>query len=439
MAGQGAARRAARGRRGWGRLQYGRVANVGAPHWIPASRRMTRLAVAARLSPMNALYALRIEGFRSLHQVDVPLGPLNVLVGANASGKSNLLEAIAFLGSVARQDLGPAIEAHGGWATLFFRGKTKRNRIRIEVEAQVTKHSSANARDKYELSFISNGPIVERSEMFQFKRTAGRGRRITVKGAKFEIRDVGASPRNRALAKESAGLATLQRLGEDEGAPQVRELAQLFESFRVFDPDIRAARQPSPSSVSSVLNRDGSNVAAFVHWLSREHKETFELLVDDLRAIVPGLRGLRFQPIGGAREGVQLQIQEEALRGMTNLAQASFGTVRALTLLAMLHDPNPPRLSCVEEIDHGLHPYALDRIVERLRSASKRTQLLLATHSPTLVNRLNPEELIVCERDPSTGASRIPAVEAGTVRRISDGDELGLGELWFTGTLGGVP
>jgi predicted ATPase len=92
----------------------------------------------------------------------------------------------------------------------------------------------------------------------------------------------------------------------------------------------------------------------------------------------------------------------------------------------------------VEEIDHGLHPYALDRIVERLRSATRKTQLLLATHSPALVNRLEPEELIVCERDPSTGASRIPAIDPAEVKAVASKDDLGLGELWFSGTLGGV-
>ncbi len=66
-------------------------------------------------------------------------------------------------------------------------------------------------------------------------------------------------------------------------------------------------------------------------------------------------------------------------RGTTPLASASFGTIRALALLAMLHDPDPPKLTCVEEVDHGLHPYALDRIVERLRDASTRTQVLAAT------------------------------------------------------------
>jgi len=86
--------------------------------------------------------------------------------------------------------------------------------------------------------------------------------------------------------------------------------------------------------------------------------------------------------------------------------------------LALLHDPAPPRLTCIEEVDHGLHPYALDRLVERMRSAATRTQLLLATHSPALVNRLRPEELIICERDAEAGASRTPAIPQSQVREI---------------------
>jgi len=122
---------------------------------------------------------------------------------------------------------------------------------------------------------------------------------------------------------------------------------------------------------------------------------------------------------------------------VTNMAEASFGTVRALALLAMLHDPNPPKLTCVEEIDHGLHPHALDRIVERMRSASKRTQLLAVTHSPALANRLNPKELVVCERDYEGRGSLIPAIESSKVEAMANASGLLPGELWFSGALGG--
>jgi predicted ATPase len=217
-------------------------------------------------------------------------------------------------------------------------------------------------------------------------------------------------------------------------------MAELFSTFRVFDVDTRAARQPSTVATSPTLQADASNLAAFLRSLSQD-EESFERLQEDARAIVPGLKRIHFRQIGGAEEAVAVELEESGLKGRTTLADASFGTVRALALLALVYDPNPPLLTCVEEIDHGFHPYVFDRLVERLRWASERTQFLIATHSPTLVNRLSADELIVCERDPRTGESRIPAVDPKDVRAMEKRAEgrLRLGELWFTGSLGGVP
>ena len=158
-----------------------------------------------------------------------------------------------------------------------------------------------------------------------------------------------------------------------------------------------------------------------------------------MHAIAPSVKGVEFVNIGGVDDNaVALKIRERGLAGLTNMSEASFGTIRAMALLAMLHDPNPPKITCVEEIDHGLHPHALDRIVERLRSASQRTQLLVVTHSPALANRLKPKELIVCERDYESGASIIPAVESDMIALMAEESDLSLGELWFSGVLGGA-
>jgi predicted ATPase len=119
------------------------------------------------------------------------------------------------------------------------------------------------------------------------------------------------------------------------------------------------------------------------------------------------------------------------------LADASYGTVRLLGLLALLYDPKPPALTCIEEIDTGLHPQALELLVERLREASEWSQFIIATHSPALADRLKPEELVICERL-QDGSSAIPAVSTAEVRRIVRQSEgLPLGELWFSGALGG--
>ncbi|GAB3707894.1 AAA family ATPase [Nocardiopsis oceani] len=94
-------------------------------------------------------------------------------------------------------------------------------------------------------------------------------------------------------------------------------------------------------------------------------------------------------------------------------------------------------LTCIEEIDYGLHPQALELLVERIREASERTQFLIATHSPALADRLRTDELFVCERD-HDGASRIPAIDREQLEAIVErSEDLPLGELWFSGVLGG--
>ncbi len=404
------------------------------------------------------LLELSVRNYKSLRDVSVQLGPLNVLVGPNASGKSNLLDVIQFLGDSVREDLGPALEKRGGLERVYFRGDT-RGPLLIHVKANVTSYSHRDAPDEYTLSiphmFGKTLPtrkggrrqlhlFLRRNEQFTFKRFKGRGRRITIKGAKVDMIEMqGEKPTKTSrlsLRSDSLGLSTLPRLSSSEGGNEVRKMAELFSTFRVFDVDARAARQPSTVASSPTLQADASNLAAFLRYLSQD-EESFERLQEDARSIVPGLERIHFRKLGGAEEGVAIELEEAGLRKRTSLAEASFGTVRALALLALLYDPNPPSLTCVEEIDHGFHPYVFDRLVERLRWASQRTQFLIATHSPTLVNRLHADELIVCERDPRTGESRIPAADPKDVRAMEKRAEgrLRLGELWFTGSLGGVP
>jgi predicted ATPase len=401
---------------------------------------------------MRSLISIEASNFLSLADVNVELQDLTVLVGPNGAGKSNLLKVIQFLGDTARLDLLPALHNHGGFDRLMFRGKgaAKNPRIRLGIKGLITGNSSDTAPDEYSLRIwqhklktrTATDPqeIIRRNEDFVFKRTKGAGRRITVSGARVEL----GKPQNTskpnvdvALATTSSGLSTLPRL---RGGEQVNLLAQLFTTFRVFEIDSIKARRASKYDPerSTTLESDASNLAGFLQWLRFNHEDIFALLEEDLVAIVPSVSKIVFNKLGGTDDSTySIELEEKGLSGTTRLAEASFGTVRALALLAMLHDPNPPRLTCVEEIDHGLHPHALDRIVERMRSASRRTQLLVVTHSPALANRLHPHELVVCERNVEEGSSLIPAISRRNVAKMAAASGLLPGELWFSGALGG--
>lgn len=313
------------------------------------------------------LLELSVKNYKSLRDVSVRLGPLNVLVGPNGSGKSNLLDVIQFLGDSVREDLGPALEKRGGFHRVYFRGAAK-GPLRIHIKANVTSYSHRDAPDEYTYTLsilgisgqrirttegvIQPRVFLRRTEQFTFKRVKGRGRRITINGAKVELFETKGTKETKksgpSLRSDSLGLSTLPRLSSSERGNEVRKVAELFSSFRVFDVDARAARQPSAVTTSPTLQSDASNLAAFLRYLSRD-EEGFARLQEDARAIVPGLERIHFKPVGGAEEAVAVELEESGLEERTTLAGASFGTVRALALLALLYDPNPPLLTCVED------------------------------------------------------------------------------------------
>ena len=386
----------------------------------------------------RGLQTLSVQNFQILGNVTVDLGRLNVLVGPNGSGKSTLLRVVQFLGDAARSGLASAITAHGGIRDIWTR-RRKLGRIQINVKAQVTTHATPGAPDEYSLSIslLQKLGIFQHSEQLSFKRTARAGRRITLDHGQMHFDD---QPGKVLQVNEQAlALALVPQLGADRGGAEVRKIQELFTTFRVFDINAGVARTPSEVASSTPLRSDAGNLAAFLTRLQSDFPDVFDELCGDARAMVPGLKELRFRKIGGADEAVAVEVVDDRLPEATPLSHASFGTVRALSLLAMLHDPEPPLLTCVEEIDHGLHPHVFDRLVDLLRRASARTQFIIATHSPALVNRLEPSELIVCERDPKTGLARIPAVDPGEVAAKHRDSGYGLCELWFSGSLGGVP
>lgn len=391
------------------------------------------------------LIELEVENFRSLRRVKLPLGPLNVLVGANGAGKTNILEVFRFLADVIRTDLQPALDLRGGFDEIAFWGGDKPpTSIRINLKANWTKYSSPNAPDEYSLQIEKrSGKPLSRLEKFQFKRTQGRGRRITISGQKVSVVQIGKdraeSPEHSiGIQRLSSGLSTLPRLADNEGGTEVAIVARRLASFRVFDVNVRSARLPSRFPRGTVtLDDDAANMAAFLLMLRSQYDGAFQSLVDDAVEVLPQLTGIDFEFPSGPSHEVIVVLHERGLRRPTQLADASYGTIRLLGLLSLLHDPNPPALTCIEEIDHGLHPQALELLVQRLREASRRTQFLIATHSPALADRLHPEELVVCERR-DDGSSAIPAISHEQIRDIvAASEDMPLGELWFSGALGG--
>ena len=392
---------------------------------------------------VSQITRIEARNYKSLEQVDVALGPFTVLVGPNGSGKTNLLSVLRFVRDAARFGIEDALRTRGGFDRIK-RQDGKQGRVTLTLHGNVTSHASTGAPDRYQLSLGTSKGEVTRREEFTYKRMAGQGRRITLSANETAVARIAAdgsdqSARTRRLASSTTTmLGTFAQLNDDEVGRGPSDFLDFLTDIRYLDPAVREARVPSRLQRGSI-DDSASNLSAALYELSRVDPDGLEALTRDLRDCLPGLEAIEFRQGGGSAETVVVSLVEAGLTRPIDLADASFGTVRLLALLTALHEPNPPALTVIEEVDHGLHPYALDVLVGRMREASKRTQLLVASHSPTLVNRLEASEIVVCDRDAESGESIIPSRSAAEIAAAVEESGYLPGELWFSGSLGGVP
>ncbi len=394
-----------------------------------------------------------MRNFRTLTDTKLPLGPLTVMVGPNAAGKSNVLHALELLGDVTRKGIEPAFEDRGGFDVLAFRGGRKPvSRISVGVEGIWSDFASEEAPDRYELSVSRRRLRPERGrERYTtyrrelFTQHPAEGAETSVELTSDSLKVSSPLPADHIWESVDVGpMASAMHLDHalPTDAPSARAIDNVrrhLSQIRVFDPDVREARKPWGISDSGrYLENDASNLADFLRGL-QEDGDAWEFLLEDVRKVVPQIRDIHLvTPPDFASHRTAVELEEEGLRGRTRLTEASWGTVRILCMLAIFHDPEPPLLTCIEEIDHGIHPHALGLMAQRLREASERSQYLVTTHSPVFVNELEPEEFVPCERRPS-GASVIPARKPADTRRVVEVAEYEpIGNLWFSGSVGGT-
>lgn len=391
---------------------------------------------------VRKLLKVQAKNFRSLADVSVEFSDLSVLIGPNGSGKSNLLRVLSFIRDVARVDVSDAIQEIGGLDRVL-RQSDDADSLSLSVDSVVTEFAKPGAPDSYTLELADKGTSLKRAETFEFKRVQGRGRRFKISAVDTEVtvweKPSKSKPIMQLADDNTSALGALARLRAEDVGTLPAAFFSFLSSIRYLDPDVDLARRPARLRETKLDGRAG-NLSAALYFLKDSDPDAFGRLQADLRRCLPGLEGIEFMTLGGPTTSVVAQLRERGLSSPIDLADASFGTVRALALLTALHEVDPPALTIIEEVDHGLHPYALDVIVDAMRQASERTQIIVASHSPTLVNRLRPEEIIICDRDSETGESIIPALDADEIQKALDASGgYQPGELWFSGVLDGVP
>ena len=253
--------------------------------------------------------------------------------------------------------------------------------------------------------------------------------------ATFNIRSSGGQSRPRNLRKEHLRLdqSVLAQRNDPDTYPELWQLRELYSGIRIYRDWTfgrgASVRQPQPADLTGGwLLPDSQNLAIVLNHLQQQG--VWGQIEERLTRLYPRFQRIHFQVVGGT---VQLAFQEKGLTAPISAVRVSDGTLHYLALLAVLLNPDPPPIVCLEEPELGLHPDMIPDLAELLQDAATRCQIFVTTHSELLVSALAPDQVIVCER-----------TDLGTTLKRLDPEQLAawledytLGELWANGEIGG--
>ncbi len=359
---------------------------------------------------------------------------LNVIVGPNGSGKSNLIESVALLRSTAR-DLRAAIRKGGGVNEWIWKGNSDQP---ASLEVVIT-YPKGTQPLRHVVTFRAENQAfrLEDERIEDERPVSGQN------GPNFYYRYQHGHPVVGSAANQNQ--STLDDVTPDESIlvqrrdpetfPVITYLASVYDRIRIYREwqfgRNTIFRNPQQSDLrNDRLEEDFSNLGLFLNRLRRIPLAK-KAILDGLRNLYDGLDDFDVSIEAGT---VQLFLTEGNFT--IPATRLSDGTIRYLCLLAILCDPNPPPLICIEEPELGLHPDILPKLADLLIETSQRTQLIVTTHSDIIVDALTktPESVLICEKH--AAKTQINRLNADNLKEWLN--TYRLGELWTRGELGGT-
>lgn len=375
----------------------------------------------------------------------ISLNPLNVVIGPNGAGKSNLIEVLELLRATST-DFASAIREGGGAEDWLWRGD-KLGKAPAKLDVELGQCPLTRRPLRYKLDFAAAAGRVEildeaieeaapdpgHKEPFFYYRFQHGNPVINVKGT-----GAGKKRTERKLERDSLkpDQSVLAQRRDPDLYPEVTWLGAQFgliQTFREWSfgtkTPLRAAQRTDDPT--DQLLPDARNLALVLNEIQHRDSRLFD---SAMKRFLPRYERLSIRIIGA---NVQFYLHEVGMNGPISAARVSDGTLRFLAMLAALLTPTPPPLLCLEEPELGMHPDALAVLAELLVDASKRMQIVVTTHSDTLLSALNDyvNSVLVCENN-----GRGTTIEHLDAERLTFWlEKYKLGEIWRLGELGGNP
>lgn len=369
----------------------------------------------------KSLDKLTIKGFKSIRNLeDFELKSLNVLIGANGSGKSNFIDFFRMmrammelpLPDLANASLQAYIRDGGGSDDFLFNGP----KVTKQIEAETMFGSNGY---RFKLAPTANETFIINDEARYYD------------GGKTGWWELGSGFTEPELLrdKKTGGVT-----GGRNVAAYVYKAISSWKIYHFHDTGkLSPMRRSETVDDYKYLRFDGANIAPFLYNLKNEHEAVYKKIVDKIRLAAPFFEDFILEP--GAKEKIKLLWHQKGSDYPMKPSHLSDGTIRFICLITALLQPDSPSTIIIDEPELGLHPYAIEILAELIQSASKRMQIIISTQSPALVDNFNPEDIVVVNR--KDGAS--------TFERLNERElslwleDYSLGDLWRKNVIAGGP
>lgn len=369
---------------------------------------------------MGVLDRISIKGFKSIRSAELEIRPINVLIGANGSGKSNLLEAMTFLQAIRAGNLqGYVGRAGGADRLLHFGAKTTDE---IAISARFSNEGICEYR--LNLTPTDTGALYPNSEALVF----------------WDKEIYTDEPRKRVISGKG-GEAGISRLSAGEECLACKYACKCIDGWRVyhFHDTGSASRLKRTADLNDnrYLRPDGANLAAFLYLLREKHEIEYGVIRRTVQLAAPFFDDFALEPQRLNEDTIRLEWKHIGDDDRFDVSSLSDGTLRFIAIVTLLLQPveKLPPVILLDEPEIGMHPVAVTLLAAIIRSVSVDTQVILATQSTRLLDKFDPEDLVVADR--VKGATEFSRLDADKLEVWLE--RYSLGELWEKNEFGGRP
>ncbi len=352
---------------------------------------------------------IAIAGYRSIRSIILRLGQLNIVTGANGSGKSNLYRALKLIADGASGRLAESLSREGGFNSVRWAGPKSNGKDPVSLRLGFLA-------DPFSYCLDVGLPIPQEKSAFNFDPEIKR--ECLWHGVGMEARSLCADRRTTTLRTRAANgkwidvdlslsrhASMLSDYADPFNAPELIVMREILRSWRFYDTfrvdHESPARRPSIVKFTPVMSSDGSDLAAALQTIREigDH-EVLDRTIDDA---FPGSQ-IRIE---ADRFGMQVALEQAGIMRDLTAAELSDGTLRFLLLSAAMLTPRPPELMVLNEPENSLHGDLIPALGRLIRLASESSQVIVVSHNTSLVDELGADENCVPIRLEKDGGATV--------------------------------